>query len=508
MPRRGLITLALGLLGASIAAAPAAADHPNPEGGGLLEGPSILPASSLNMELIGNSPKPGTTNSDLAFWGDLAYSGNYNGFRIVDVSDRSNPRQIVDYPCYGPQNDVGVWDARQRGNGDQRLLFLSVDSGRPDDRCENRATGELVAPRNSQSEGEFEGIRVFDVTDPDSPEYLTAVTTDCGSHTHTVIPADRDRRGRYEIDSRSPDRVLIYVSSYPLIDQDDDCGALNVGSDPTHNKISIVEVPFDAPENAYVLKEEPLDPTTRAFPDTSNSRGCHDIGAFLPLEIAAGACQSQGYLWDISNPADPKMLISEGAKRIQNPSINYWHSASFTWDGEVMIFGDEEGGAAVTHGCFNALPTQPATGATWFYERDELTPGDNVAQEDGSFTQTREQFTQGETTCTAHNYTPIPVEDRYLMISAYYQAGTSMIDLTQLSNPQEVAYYDSQGGEEGNPERADTWSSYWYNGNPFGNDINRGLDVFRVLNEPARMVRGARRFDHLNPQTQELILRD
>src|ERR1041384_6822302 len=33
-----------------------------------------------NMNLVGNSDKDGTINSDLAFWGNLAYSGNYGGF--------------------------------------------------------------------------------------------------------------------------------------------------------------------------------------------------------------------------------------------------------------------------------------------------------------------------------------------------------------------------------------------------------------------------------------------
>jgi hypothetical protein len=489
----------LGLVALLVMAAPASADH------GRIGDQSLTTATSAsnsaNMELIGNSAKDGPVNSDLAFWGNLAYAGNYDGFRIVDVSDRSNPVELVDYFCPGSQNDVGVWDTRERGDGSKRLLFLSVDSRRESDQC---GAGSDNVTTNSPPP--FEGIRVFDVTTPQQPAQLAAVNTDCGSHTHTVIPADRQRGGRYVIDSSSPDRVLIYVSSYPLNQQNNKCGAPNVGDDPTHNKISIVEVPFDDPSKASVLKEEPLDPATRPFPDGSNSRGCHDFGAFLPLKLAAGACQGQGYLFDISDPADPKLHLSEGAKRIQNSFINYWHSASFTWDGKVLVFGDEEGGAIITHSCLNLSSTGKATGATWFYDRAKLAPGDN-AGEDGSFVQTRQQLTSGQDICTAHNYTPIPVDDRYLLISAYYQAGSSMIDFSNLKAAKEIAYFDAQGGEEGNEASADTWSTYWYNGNPFANDINRGVDVFRLLNQPATLASRARRFDHLNPQTQEVLIR-
>src|SRR5262245_37055031 len=48
-------------------------------------GATAQAAQASGLELVGNADKDGTTNSDLAFWGDLAYAGNYNGFRILDV---------------------------------------------------------------------------------------------------------------------------------------------------------------------------------------------------------------------------------------------------------------------------------------------------------------------------------------------------------------------------------------------------------------------------------------
>jgi hypothetical protein len=48
--------------------------------------------------------------------------------------------------------------------------------------------------------------------------------------------------------------------------------------------------------------------------------------------------------------------------------------------------------------------------------------------------------------------------------------------------------------------RADTWSSYWYNGKIYANDITRGLDVFDLV-LPNAPYGGT--WAHLNPQTQE-----
>ena len=416
---------------------------------------------------------------------------------------------MLDYKCIGLQNDVSVWDTGQR-----RLLFVSVDLAEPTENCEDGAGGS-VAPLNPNLENSngFEGIRVFDVTNPSSPQYLRAVFTDCGSHTNTVLPVRKAADGSYSIDQDNPDRVFIYVSSYALAAVGEArCPDLSDPvplNDPSHNKISIVEVPFDAPETADVLKELPLNITTLGFP-AQDSRGCHDIGVFLEIELAAAACQGEGQIWDISDPANPGL---QDAQRIFNENINYFHSATFTWDGRHVIFGDEEGGAAITHACLNA-PQQPVgTGGTWFYDREELTSNPYLGQATGSFIQDRQQLTSAGLICTAHNYSVIPVSDRYLMASAYYEAGSSVLDFTDLDAIEEIAYFDADGVDTNpgagapNPN-ADTWSSYWYNGNIFANDIARGVDVFGLTGQPAQMVAGARRLDHFNPQTQECLILD
>ena len=48
----------------------------------------------------------------------------------------------------------------------------------------------------------WEGLKIFDVRNPYNPKYLASVRTDCGSHTHTVLP--------------ERDRLIIYVQSYDI----------------------------------------------------------------------------------------------------------------------------------------------------------------------------------------------------------------------------------------------------------------------------------------------------
>jgi len=54
-------------------------------------------SEQLKAHLLGEFPNAtGAINSDIAFWGDKAYVGNYDGFRIFDISGPS-PVLIKDF---------------------------------------------------------------------------------------------------------------------------------------------------------------------------------------------------------------------------------------------------------------------------------------------------------------------------------------------------------------------------------------------------------------------------
>lgn len=452
-------------------------------------------AHSPNMELIGHLPEaidpsqPGPHfQSDFAFWGDRLYAGNYDGFRIVDISDPSNPTVLSDFKCRGPQNDVSVWR--------NRLVIASVDTPQFDDTDPTTPRGVCttdVPPTNAAGDREgtvtppnegayFEGIRIFDVTNPYAPRLIKGVDTDCGSHTHTLVP---------DLDN---DRLLVYVSSYPLR-WGPICGVNTSGRDgdvnPLHNQISVVEIPLAHPENAAVIAEPQLHPDHPVFPGAAvspnfaghDSKACHDISVNLALKQAAAACMSDGELWDISDPAHPKTLEARATDR---PEVEFWHSATFSWDGKYVVYGDES-----MSGSCNTL--DEADGRLWLYHRN------NIANAVSSFLIPR---TQGGDYCSAHlfNFLPFREDKRYVLASSWYNGGISMIDWTQANHPVEIGYYDRNQGEH----EEGYWTGYWYDRHPYGNHIEQGIDVFDFDSPLTDLTIHD---DHLNPQVQETLIK-
>ena len=454
-------------------------------------GTAAAATSVSRMTLVGNSDKDGTINSDLAFWGNLAYAGMYSGFRILDVSG-NQPRVVADFKCNTPQGDVSVY---QMGN--RRLLFQSVDSPQTREDCDSVNTS-LVD--NARQPG-FEGLRIFDVTNPAAPRFIDGVRTACGSHTHTLVPDPA--RGR----------VVIYVSSYPLGTGETPPGA-DTGEQPPcfrpHRKISIVTVPFSAPRNATV-KEQPLSSHTRPS-KLGAFQACHDIQVFRPRNLAVAACGGEAQIWDISDPVNPTSTDQHEGRHthITDPTAlgdtyEFIHNALVTWDGKAFAIGDESSGGLGTecHG-----PDAP-NGIYYFYPL--VKPGDPAPSARGRYTLPR---AQSDEACQMHNGSVIPVKGRYLMTAAFYQGGTTVVDFSKLAAPREIAHadlYDATGSP-------DTWSSYWYNDRVFAHDglapiprhnrtttpgpaSNRGLDVFTVRSGGQRLT--AKRWGHSNPQTQE-----
>ena len=428
-------------------------------------------SQSDNFEMVGSIERTKALstyrNSDLAFWGRLAYAGHYEGFQIIDVGDPRDPKQLVDVKdCPGSQHDVSVW---------QNLLFVSVETPRTSERCDSTAQ-----PAGTPG---FEGIRIFDVSNPRSPALIAGVPTDCGSHTHTLVPDPRHRR------------VLLYVASYTASElapssYGNECKRFDASGQPLHNKISVVEVPLRNPASASVVSEP-------HFPQKEFREGyfgCHDITVFMELEMAAGACMGEGQIWDISDLEHPRTV-----GRVFNPSVEFFHSATFSYDGRRVVFGDEAGGGtgpACTSG-------DPATrGALWFYDVKRIRSlGEEVVPPRSSWKVPRiqEAVEPGQAqdpNCTMHNFNTLPTSRGDVLISSAYAAGTTMVDFTNASRPREVGHLDPHG--------ANTWSAYWYNGYVFTNDGGRGVDILKVRD---RATKGARSLPFSNPQTQLFQIR-
>ena len=419
---------------------------------------------SPNMLLVGNTNDAGAyrMGTDLAFWGDLAVAGNYDfpgGFRLISIADPTKPTVVGQFACKGPQSDVSVW---------RDLAFVSVDSPMNKPECDGAAT---VGQTNPQVLGgqAYEGIRVVSIADRANPRQVAFVDTDCGSHTHTLVPDEANKR------------VLIYVLSYPLSGQSaTDCNA------QSHRKISVVEVPLQNPAAARVL----------STPDVSPAIGCHDVTVFVPGKLAGAACLTESQLWDITDPVNPRVV-----SHIGNPAINIHHSTTFSYDGRTLAIGDELGGAAASPGCADGDEHVPL-GAIWFY--DVSNPALPVPK--GTFSIPQEETTIG---CTAHNFNTVPLAtERDVLVSGWYNGGVTVVDFSDPSHPRQLGYYTAK-----DPYVANVWSGYWYRGFIYANNFDtaidtsnpegksRGFDTFVLADKGLK--KNAIRLQRLNPQTME-----
>jgi hypothetical protein len=421
-------------------------------------------ATSPNVRLLANLPKEGdfageeALNSDLAFAHGFAYAGNYQGFAVYDVRSPNHPRKVTQVLCPGPQNDLSVY---------ADLLILSTDSSRTDAGCAS-------TPQSATIKESWEGVKIFDISDPRHPVYVTSVETDCGSHTHTTIPDPRHHR------------ALVYVSSYRPDATFPDC-------QPPHDSISIVEVKARAPEQAHVIGTPVLFPDG-GFPGvpgvTSATTGCHDITAYPAKGIAAGACMGQGVLMDIRDPAHPVVIDS-----VTDPNFAFWHSATFNDRATSVVFTDELGGG----GGPTCNPTVgPTHGADGIY-RIVDTPAGKRLRFASYFKIPRTNFNTEN--CVAHNGSLIPVRGRDVMVQAWYQGGISVLDFTDPARPQELGWFDRGPINADELAVAGSWSAYWYNGHIFSNEIQRGLDVLQVLDRRLLSALFVRQ-DVVNTQTQ------
>jgi hypothetical protein len=469
------------LLAASLPATAVPGDGDDRSGSspaGLSPASSDLDEHSQNVKLLGNSPGRGFTNSDLAFDGNLLYAGDFGGFRILDISSPTRPRVLSEFDCVGGQGDVSVYGG---------LLFRSVDAPLSGPACD-------ATPSTASTPGVWEGIQVFDVSDPRNPEVVEFIPTDCGSHTHTLFPQG--------------DTVFIYVASYPLtpanIGEESNC--LDVESGGGHGYVSVIELDVNDPSTFQVH---------RAFLDEANTelvtydldlalglppgtlgihsfRGCHDISVFVELELVAAACFRDAQLWDISDPINPDLIWTFRNDAIVPDKLDLWHSAAFSWDGTVVAFGDESGG-----GSFNRC-TDPTDdqGRVWFLDVESA----EVVRED-FLANYKVPRVHEVGRCTMHNFNFIPqAKGRMTLVSASYTAGTTVVDVNALiagatEEEAEIGFYKPAG--------ADTWSSYWHNGFIYTNDVARGVDVM-LLSDRARA--GAVKLGLNNPQTQEFLI--
>jgi hypothetical protein len=578
----------LAVLVAAVAsfAVPAAASAQLPAVSTFTWTPNMHPLghSARNVPLENASPVDGIYNSDLAFWGKRAFQGTYEGFRIVDVSDPENPIEVKNYAecspgtTQGNQGDVIVWET---------ILVRSWNSP---------ATATSTCDGELMGQG-FEGLNVFDISNPANPDLIASVPLDGLPNLVTVDPPS-SAAGTYEAAGAAfgprPtadgfDGAIVYVNdgvaaagggtvndgcepftltagSIALIDrgfcnftvkvknaQDAGAGAVIVadnapgtpttmgGTDPSitipavrvsqadgntikaglaatgtvsanpdlgcgshtatgvpdpandrllvYNSSSaggvcdffeIVEVPLDDPESASVINK------------VDSMHTCHDIGVILGDAMRAACAGGEGARIFSLDPADGASLDDPVLMHhFDIEGVTIGHSAAWSWDGEVLVFGHEPGGGVDAR----CQATSALVDRTLFFY-------DHEGNELGRFVHPRPQSNLEN--CTWHNYNVVPTDKGRILVSGNYQSGISVLDFTDPANVKEIAYADPAPLVDPDPpvgiEPGGDWSSYWYNGSIYESDMTRGLTIWNLAD---RAVAGARKFGHSNPQTME-----
>ena len=555
------LSIAVGLASAAACAAPATPETgPSPASDprvGLRAGQYNAAEAVSGLRVTAKVQPPEgfkqSTSSDLAFKGNYAIQGNYNGILIWDISNPNSPTLVSSTVCPASQNDVSVYN---------NLLFVSTEgfNGRVD--CGTQGVQDSVSAVRHR------GVRIFDISDIRAPKLIKNIQTCRGSHTHTVVEDPDDRQNIY-----------VYVSGSFIVRSPNEMpGCIRALDDPNTSlmRIEVIRVPLANPSSAEIVggarifanlapapqhgpaledtigygerlrqakasggytftfqgREQILNPnfarylvdslakargaTTPTAQDSAKLRTematiiapflggprrgpdqCHDITVYPALGLAGGACEGYGLLLDIRDPVNPVRLDA-----VADSNFSYWHSATFNNDGTKILFSDEWGGGG--------SPKCRATDPEEWGANAIFTIGPDRKMRFASYYKLPSVQTSVEN-CVAHNGSLIPIPDRDVMVQAWYQGGISVFDWTNPDRPFEIAVFDRGPVDSARQGNGGAWSAYWYNGAIYTSEISRGFDVHELTptqhltqNEidAARTVR----FDQFNAQGQPRIV--
>ncbi len=521
-----------------------------------------------NLKVVAKAVSPsgflGITNSDIAFTGNYAIQGNYNGPVIWDISNPASPRLVTAYTCPASQNDVSVY---------RNLLFMSAEArdGRVD--CKTGGVKDTV------SQERMRGVRIFDISDIRNPRLVKNIQTCRGSHTHTVLEDPKDR-----------DNIYIYVSGSSSVRSPNELpGCVREKPDENPNsslwRIEVIKVPVANPERAEIVNRTnifagliapvvhgatPEDIAhDKSEVETARRTGIGFVAKSptTGLDIVLGdsfvEAQLDTIVWARRGTGDPtaadsaalranlQAIVDRNMAPTTTPGVSpiattrqchditvypslglaggacgghgllldikdpanpvridaasdsnfaFWHSATFNNDGTSILFTDEWGGGRAPR-CRASDNKEWGGNAIFSIENRKL-----VFK---SYYKIPPAQTTNEN-CVAHNGSLIPIPGRDVMIQGWYQGGISVFDWTDPSNPIEIASFDRGPVDSTKLVMGGSWSAYWYNGAIYSSEIARGLDVaelvpseFVTQNEidAARTVR----WTYLNAQGQPKI---
>lgn len=497
---------------------------------GLADGLFDAEEAFWNLDMLSTTPPPqdfvGSTNSDLAFIDNYAIQGNYNGFIIWDISDPANPTVAIDFLCPASQSDVSVYE---------NLLFVSGEGlgGRLD--CGTEGVDEAV------SEERLRGIRIFDISNIQEPEYLTNVQTCRGSHTHSILK-----------DPNDDENVYVYVSGSATVRPEEElpgCTSAFPDVDPDSPlfRIEVIQVPLDDPASAAIANSprifEDLEaPPTREMTaeerrqlEAARERGAF-IGMYRGEERVIRNYMVRDFLEQIveerggsgaptaADSTDLRERLNEFIDKRLAPGGESSQALGPNQCHDITLYPDIglAGGACEGYGLLLDItePLNPvridavadSNFAYWHsatFNNDGTTvlftdewggggqpkcraedpmewganaifsiSSDNKMNFESYYKMPAPQTEQEN--CVAHNGSMIPIPGRDIMVQSWYQGGISIFDFTDPANPIEIAFHDRGPISANQMASGGSWSIYWYNGVLVNSEISRGLDIFQL----------------------------
>ena len=510
-----------------------AVERPSPDPReGLTPGMFDAEEAIWNLELVSNTPPPkefvGSVSSDLAFKGNYVVQGNFNGVIIWDMSNPASPKLVNEYVCPASQSDVSVY-------GD--LLFVSGEG------LEGRLDCGTEGVQDRVSDERLRGIRIFDISDVENPEYIANVQTCRGSHTHSVLK-----------DPKDDDNIYIYVSGSSMVRPEEElpgCSAAmpNEDSNSALFRIEVIKVPLDAPEESAIVSSprifDDLAPPPSHEPspeDVAKLERMRAEGKNVYLVREAGPWV--GSVREVPDGLASRLLEMYKEEQGITDDPTEAQMVAFRESIGDLVYSmreEEEYGPNQCHDITLYPEIGLAGGACDGYGllldiSDPVNPVriDQVADEnfsywhnatfnnDGSkilfsdewygtkcrandpyewganaiFTITEDRKLKFHSyykmdavqteyeICVAHNGSLLPVPGRDIMIQSWYEGGVSLFDWTDPDNPVEIGFHDRGPMQIGNVGSGGSWSIYWYNGYLVNSEIYRGLDILDLKANP------------------------
>jgi len=346
----------------------------------------------------------------------------------------------------------------------------------------------------------FRGIRIFDITDLDHPKQVADVQTCRGSHTHTLV-----------LDPKDAANVYIYVSGTGPVRSGSELTGCNRGASLTDTttslfRIDVIKVPLAAPQNARIVN------SPRIFADSANpvlglwNGGTHGPGTQTTSQT--NMCHDITVFSALNIAAGAcsgngiLLDISDPANPKRIAAVmdpNFAYWHSATFNNDGTKVLFSDEWGGGMAPRCRATDS-PRWGADAIFTRS----GNNLNLA-GYYKLPVAQTDQEN--CVAHDGSLIPIPGRDIMAQAWYQGGISVFDFTDPAHPKEIAFFDRGPMDSTKLILGGDWSAYWYNGHLYASEIDRGLDVLDLkpsdqLSQNEIDAAKLIHYDVFNPQNQ------